>query len=170
MQKGETGVININSVLQQALNKSNVMLHYRGQYYKLNDKVMQIRNNYNKEIFNGDMGIIEQINIKNKTLTVNYNDRRIIYEEIELEELMPAYAITIHKSQGSEYPIVIIPVTMSNNIMLQRNLLYTGITRARKIVVLVGSEQGLKYAVDNNNTELRNTYLCERLRNVNGMN
>lgn len=163
MQKGETGTININSILQRILNNNKTLLQYRGQQFKLNDKAMQIKNNYDKEVFNGDVGIIEKVNIKDKTLSVNYIGKSIIYEETELEELSLAYAITIHKSQGCEYKIVVILITMSNQKILQRNLLYTGITRAKKIVVLIGSHYAVEYAV-NNNTQLRNTYLCKKLK------
>ena len=124
---------------------------------------MQIKNNYDKEVFNGDIGLIKYVNIKEKTLTVNFDGRNVVYKESELEELTLAYAITIHKSQGSEYPIVVMPVTLEHKVMLYRNLLYTGITRAKNVLVMVGNRQAVNYAVDNINSETRNTYLCERL-------
>lgn len=133
--------------------------------FKLSDKVMQIKNNYDKDIYNGDMGVIEYINLKDNSIDINFDGRRVKYEERELEEIALAYAVTIHKSQGSEYPIVVMPVTTEHYAMLYRNLLYTGITRAKKIVVIVGSKRALRYAVDNVNAEIRNTYLCERLMN-----
>lgn len=163
MQKGKAGVINMNDVLQGVLNKNQISLYYRGIQYKLNDKVMQIKNNYDKEVFNGDIGLIKYVNIKEKTLTVNFDGRNVVYKESELEELTLAYAITIHKSQGSEYPIVVMPVTLEHKVMLYRNLLYTGITRAKNVLVMVGNRQAVNYAVDNINSETRNTYLCERL-------
>ena len=163
MQKGKTGVINMNNILQDVLNRSQISLYYRGIQYKLNDKVMQIRNNYDKEVFNGDIGLIKYVNIKEKALNVNFDGRNVIYKENELEELTLAYATTIHKSQGSEYPIVVMPITLEHRVMLYRNLLYTGITRAKNAIVIVGNRQAVNYAVDNINSEIRNTYLCERL-------
>lgn len=163
MQKGKTGVINMNNILQDVLNRSQISLYYRGIQYKLNDKVMQIRNNYDKEVFNGDIGLIKYVNIKEKALNVNFDGRNVIYKENELEELTLAYATTIHKSQGSEYPIVVMPITLEHRVMLYRNLLYTGITRAKNVIVMVGNRQAVNYAVDNINSEIRNTYLCERL-------
>lgn len=143
----------------------DLKLIFRGTQFKLNDKVMQIVNNYEKEVFNGDSGLIEYINIKDRTLTVNYDGRRILYNEKELEEFILAYVITIHKSQGSEYPIVVMSITTEHYVMLYRNLLYTRITRAKKVMVIIGNKQALNYAIDNVDVEIRNTYLCERLMN-----
>ena len=165
MQKGTAGVNNINRILQDTLNKSNISFNYRGTLFKLHDKVMQIVNNYDKDVFNGDVGRIKYVNIKEHSLTVNFDGKSVVYEEKELEELIPAYAITIHKSQGSEYPVVVMLITKEHSLMLYRNLLYTGITRAKKAIVIVGSREALNYVVDNVNPEKRNTYLCERLIN-----
>jgi exodeoxyribonuclease V alpha subunit len=124
---------------------------------------MQIKNNYDKEVFNGDIGIIVSVNTDDRTLKVNFDNRMVDYDVTELDELVHAYATTIHKAQGSEYPIVVMPILMNHYVMLQRNLLYTGITRAKKILVLVGTKKALSYAVQNVTVTKRNTLLKERL-------
>ncbi len=124
---------------------------------------MQIKNNYEKEVFNGDIGFVESVDMQNRTLTVSFDGRSISYEASELDELVHAYATTIHKAQGSEYPVVVMPVLMSHFCMLQRNLLYTGITRAKKILVLVGIKKALAYGIRNVTVTRRNTMLKERL-------
>ena len=166
MQRSETGAANLNSVLQAALNPCEIHLKRGATEYRLYDKVMQVRNNYDKEVFNGDVGFISAINTEERTLKVRFDDREIEYEALELDELVLAYATTIHKAQGSEYPIVIIPITFSHYVMLQRNLLYTGITRAKKVVVLVGNRNAIYRAVKNNDVKNRNTCLRERLREI----
>lgn len=118
---------------------------------------MQIRNNYDKEVFNGDIGVIESVNLEERELMVRFDDRPVTYDVTELDELVLAYATTIHKSQGSEYPIVVIPILMNHFMMLQRNLIYTGITRAKKVLVLVGTKKALTYAVRNVTVSKRNT-------------
>ena len=127
---------------------------------------MQIRNNYDKEVFNGDVGKVVQINLEEREMTAEFDGRAVVYDVSELDELVLAYATTIHKSQGSEYPIVVMPVLMSHYVMLQRNLIYTGITRAKKVLVLVGTKKAVAYAVNNVTVTKRNTMLAERLRNV----
>jgi helicase, recD/traA family len=124
---------------------------------------MQIKNNYEKEVFNGDIGTIVSVNESDRTLSVCFDGKVVSYEVSELEELVHAYATTIHKAQGSEYPIVVMPMTMSHFIMLQRNLVYTGITRAKKILVMVGTKKALNYAIKNVTITKRNTLLRERL-------
>ena len=124
---------------------------------------MQIRNNYDKNVFNGDIGFISAVDTAERTLSVIYDGRVIEYDVSELDELTLAYAITIHKSQGSEFPVVVMPVTMKHFVMLQRNLIYTGITRAKKICVLVGTTKALAYAIKQNTVSKRNTKLKERL-------
>jgi exodeoxyribonuclease V alpha subunit len=163
MQRGETGAVNLNALLQEALNPGKLCLRRGGIEYRLGDKVMQIKNNYDKEVFNGDIGQVSAVNIQERELTVLFDERPVNYDISELDELVLAYAITIHKSQGSEYPIVVMPFTMQHFIMLQRNLLYTGVTRAKKILVLVGTKKAIGYAVKNNKTTKRNTCLAERL-------
>ena len=166
MQRGDTGAANLNAVLQEALNKSHLSLRRGGVEYRLGDKIMQIRNNYDKDIFNGDIGSVTKIDIEERTLEVTFDGRPVLYELSETDELVLAYACTIHKSQGSEYPIVVMPLTMSHYVMLERNLLYTGITRAKKVLILLGEKRAIAMAVKNNNVTRRNTRLAERLRDV----
>ncbi len=165
MQRGDCGAANLNQLLQEALNPGDLFLRRGGTQYRLHDKVMQIRNNYDKEVFNGDIGRIVQVDPEERELTVDFDGRQVLYDVSELDELVLAYAVTIHKSQGSEYPIVVMPITMSHFVMLQRNLLYTGVTRAKKILVLIGSKKALYYAEKNETTTGRNTRLSLRIRN-----
>lgn len=164
MQKGVVGATNLNLALQEALNPQGDGLRRSGFIFRRDDKVMQIRNNYDKEVFNGDIGIIESVDLQNRTLKVNFDQHVVEYESSELDELVHAYATTIHKAQGSEYPIVVMPVLMNHYVMLQRNLIYTGITRAKKILVMVGTKKALACAVRNVTVNRRNTLLKERLQ------
>lgn len=164
MQRGVCGAANLNRVLQEAMNPCSLFLQRGGVQYRLRDKVMQIRNNYEKEVFNGDIGAISRVDTEERELTVNFDGREVCYDVSELDELSLAYATTIHKAQGSEYPIVVMPFTMSHYVMLQRNLLYTGVTRAKKILVLIGEKKAVWYAIKNETTSARNTKLAERLR------
>lgn len=168
MQKGETGTANLNAVLQDALNPSEISIKYGGIFYKLGDKVMQIKNNYDKNVFNGDIGRITQMDMEDRTLIINFDGNEVSYDATELDEVVLAYATTVHKSQGSEYKIVIAPFTIQHYMMLQRNLLYTCITRAKKIMILVGTKKAIGMAVRNNKIIKRNTKLAERLPNVTG--
>ena len=178
MQRGVVGATNLNLALQEALNPAEHEIYMRGRgevtvpkdclrrsgfAFRLDDKVMQIKNNYDKEVFNGDIGVIASVNVEERTLKVNFDGRLIEYDVTELDELVHAYATTIHKSQGSEYPIVVMPILMNHYVMLQRNLIYTGITRAKKILVMVGTKKALSYAVRNVTVTKRNTLLKERL-------
>ena len=178
MQRGVVGATNLNLSLQEALNPAEHDIFMRGRgkvtmpkeclrrsgfAYRADDKVMQIKNNYDKEVFNGDIGRIESVNETDRTLTVNFDGRSIEYDATELDELVHAYATTIHKAQGSEYPIVVMPILMNHYVMLQRNLIYTGITRAKKVLVMVGTKKALAYAVRNVTVTKRNTLLRERL-------
>jgi len=129
---------------------------------------MQIRNNYDKGIFNGDLGYIEEVDMKERTLIASFDGISVGYEVSELDELSLAYATTIHKSQGSEYPIVVMPILMNHYVMLQRNLIYTGITRAKKICVLIGTTKVLAYAIHHMSVLKRNTKLKERLKSITG--
>lgn len=158
------GAAHLNTLLQEALNPSEVCLRRSGYSFRVNDKVMQIRNNYDKEVFNGDIGTVSSLDLEERKLTVRFDDREVEYDVTELDELVQAYAITIHKSQGSEYPIVVMPVLMTHFVMLQRNLIYTGITRAKKLLVLVGTKKAIGYAVRNVTVTNRNTRLKERLQ------
>ena len=166
MQKGMVGASNLNILLQDAINPSDKCLYRAGRSFRQNDKVMQIRNNYDKEVFNGDIGFISEIDFDNNKLNVAFDNRIIEYDITELDELVQAYAITIHKSQGSEYPVVVMPVMMTHFIMLQRNLIYTGITRAKKVLVIVGTKKAVSYSVRNVTVTKRNTKLKERLQEV----
>ena len=166
MQRGAVGATTLNLSLQEALNPEGEGLRRSGMIFRPFDKVMQIKNNYEKEVFNGDIGIIASVNLSDRTLLVNFDDRSVEYDSTELDELVHAYATTIHKAQGSEYPIVVMPVLMNHYVMLQRNLIYTGITRAKKILVLVGTKKALSYAVHNVTVTKRNTLLKERIKNA----
>ncbi|HZJ83794.1 MAG TPA: ATP-dependent RecD-like DNA helicase, partial [Clostridia bacterium] len=163
MQRGDTGAVNINSILQESLNKETRFIKYGGTVFKVGDKVMQIRNNYDKNIFNGDIGRIASIDLEDKIINIDFEGSIIEYDSTELDEIMLAYATTVHKSQGSEYKIVIAPFTTQHFMMLQRNLLYTCITRARDVLVLVGTERAIGIAVGNNKIVKRNTMLDQRI-------
>ena len=165
MQRGTVGAGNLNIELQNALNPTGPSLARGGYTFRQGDKVMQIRNNYDKNVFNGDIGYITAVDTNERTLTVTFDSRLVEYDITELDEIVLAYAVTIHKSQGSEFPVVVMPMTMKHFVMLQRNLVYTGITRAKKICVLVGTTKALAYAIRNNTVSKRNTKLKERLNN-----
>lgn len=166
MQRGVVGAANLNVALQQALNHNTAALVRGGYTFKEGDRVMQLRNNYDKDVYNGDLGYVRSVDMEERTLTVDFDGQMVEYEASELDELALAYATTIHKSQGSEYPIVVMPVLMTHYVMLQRNLIYTGITRAKKICVLVGQTKALAYAIHNMKVLKRNTRLKERLAPV----
>ncbi|WP_291440066.1 ATP-dependent RecD-like DNA helicase [Desulfovibrio sp.] len=163
MHKGAVGAGHMNARLQEALNPNGLEVRRGERAFRLHDKVMQIRNNYDKDVFNGDMGRISFLDLADRTLSVTFDDRVVPYEFDELDELAPAYAISIHKSQGSEYPAVVIPIMMQHYVLLQRNLIYTGATRGKKLVILVGESRALHMAVKNNKTRKRYTRLAERL-------
>ena len=163
MQRGVVGAANLNTILQNALNNSTQSLSRSGYVFKKGDRVMQIRNNYDKDVFNGDIGVVASINQEDRTLAVDFDSHIVEYEISELDELTLAYATTIHKSQGSEYPIVVMPVMMNHYVMLQRNLIYTGITRSKKVCVLIGQVKALAYAVHHQTVTDRNTLLKERI-------
>ncbi len=166
MQRGEVGARHLNEILQESLNPSPSSILHNGQRYKLYDKVMQIKNNYDKNVFNGDVGKITQINLEEKTVFITFDQNEVQYEVGELDEVVLAYAVTIHKSQGSEYKIVVAPFVTQHYMMLQRNLLYTCVTRAKNIMVLVGSKKAVAMALRNNKVEQRNTLLAKRLQEL----
>lgn len=162
MNKGAIGTYNLNHILQQLLNPENTyqQVTYSGTVFKHKDKVMQIRNNYDKQVYNGDMGIIEEIDLEGKQLIVNFSDSRVVtYEFDELNELMLAYAISIHKSQGSEYSAVIVPVFTQHFMLLQRNLIYTALTRAKKLCIFIGQVKAIAMALRNTKGSQRITFL-----------
>lgn len=165
MNRGLLGTRNINTLIQQKLNgHSNPKITKFGTSFAPGDKVIQMTNNYDKEIFNGDIGYIHSINLDDGIIKIYFEEKLKEYETHELDELSLAYAISIHKSQGSEFPIVVIPVAMEHFTLLARNLLYTAITRGRKLVVLIGQKKAIGMAVHNNKAALRLTKLAERLR------
>jgi len=169
MYRGPTGVTSLNEELQARLNpRAFAELEWGGHTFRVGDKVMQTRNNYDKGVFNGDVGWIRSISKENSTLQVEFLEEAgpllVTYEFHELDELVLAYAITVHKSQGSEYLAIVVPLVRQHSLLLQRNLLYTAITRARRLCVLVGQPRALEMAVRNDRVALRNTGLAERLR------
>ncbi|MDZ4198929.1 MAG: AAA family ATPase, partial [Kiritimatiellia bacterium] len=163
MQRGELGARNLNTVLQAALNPQGASIERFGGIYRIGDKVMQIENNYDKEVFNGDIGRITRILPETGDLEVTFDGSAVNYRPHELDELVLSYAVTIHKSQGSEYPCVIVPLHTQHYILLQRNLIYTAVTRGRRLVLLVGSRKALAIAVRTADTKRRLTTLRERL-------
>ncbi len=163
-RRGQLGTDNLNKTLQSALNKNTLCLRRGANEYRKGDKVMQIKNNYDKDIYNGDIGIISNVNLIDKNLTVNFDEKYVDYDILELEELTLSYSCTIHKSQGGEYLIVVMSLTFGHYIMLERNLLYTGVTRAKKVCIIIGEKRAVKYAVGNNVSHKRYTLLAERLK------
>ncbi len=169
MYKGAVGVTLLNEELQARLNPATTgMLEWNGHAFRPGDKVMQVRNDYDKGVFNGDIGWIRQINKEDSTLKVEFQEEAgpllVEYEFHELDELVLAYAVTIHKSQGSEYPAIVVPLVQQHYMLLQRNLLYTAITRAKRLCVVIGQPRALEVAVKNDRVAMRNTGLAERLR------
>lgn len=165
MHKGPVGTMRLNMELQRTLNTSKGARAVRmGVTYQEGDKVMQVRNNYQKDVYNGDIGRIFKINGDEGLAIVQMDNGLVSYEFTELDELVHAYAVSIHKSQGSEYPAVVIPLLTQHYVMLQRNLLYTGITRGKRLVIIVGSPKAAAIAVHNDKTRKRWTRLAERLR------
>jgi len=163
MQRGETGAVHLNERLQEALNPAGAPVRYGGTVFRQGDKVMQVKNNYDKNVFNGDIGRILAVDKEERTLLLSFDGIHVPYDLSEMDEVVLAYATTVHKSQGSEYPIVVAPLTLQHYMMLQRNLLYTCVTRARKVMVLVGSKKAVAMAVRNNKITRRHTLLAERL-------
>jgi exodeoxyribonuclease V alpha subunit len=164
MHKGVVGTTNLNQVLQKVLNPNPVLIETRGSIFKSGDKVMHLKNNYQKEVFNGDIGTISSIDRKQEMLSVDYYGRTVDYDFSEMDEIALAYAISVHKSQGSEYPAIILPIVTQHFVMLQRNLLYTAITRATKLVILIGTPKALGIALKNNKPRLRLSSLAVQLR------
>jgi len=168
MNRGTCGTANLNSEIQQMLNaEEKDSIEVGGRIFKLDDKVMQITNNYDKNVFNGDMGSIRYINAKERVLAVRFDSERLIkYTADEFSELVHAYAVTVHKSQGCEFPAVIVIMLSQHYMMLGRNLLYTAMTRAKKLLIIVGSRKALEMATANFRSEVRHTRLQERLREI----
>jgi len=164
MHKGTVGAGNLNTELQKALNPGVEGVIRGGRLFRVNDKVMQIVNNYDKDVYNGDIGRIDSIDAEAQEIIVTFDERDIVYDYADLDELVHAYAVSVHKSQGSEYPAVVVPILTHHYVLLQRNLLYTAVTRGKKLVVLVGTKKALAIAVKNNRTRNRFTLLEQRLR------
>jgi exodeoxyribonuclease V alpha subunit len=161
----------LNRRLQAALNPpserrdwTRAEKRHGSRVFRLGDRVMQIRNNYDKDVFNGDMGRITALDPVDQVLTVDIDGQDVAYDFSELDELVQAYAVSVHKSQGSEYRAVVVPVLTSHYVMLQRNLLYTAVTRAKELVVLVGTRRAMGIAVGNNKIMQRHTALDARLK------
>ena len=189
MRKGALGVEGLNVMLQERLNpaaEQKSEYSYGDRIFRAGDKVMQIKNNYQLEweitgdhnivvqsgtgVFNGDVGVIKQVNQYLKLLEILFDDgRRVYYPFAQLDELELAYAVTIHKSQGSEYPLVILPILSGPEMLMSRNLLYTAVTRAKRCVILIGSEARIQQMIDNDHVQRRYTSLCERLKEAGGM-
>jgi len=166
MQKGILGARNLNQTMQRILNPHGEEVERFGTVFRCGDRVMQTENDYDKEVYNGDLGTIEHLDHENTEAQIRYEDRVVQYDFRELDALLHAYAITIHKSQGSEYPVVIIPVHTQHYVMLQRTLLYTALTRAKKLVILVGSEKAIRLAVSQTESKKRITTLRDRLQSA----
>jgi len=155
MHKGLVGTLNLNKVLQAALNPTARRVAIMGNHYALDDKVMHLKNNYQKDVFNGDIGMIQDLDVADESLCVDYDGRTVSYDFAELDELSLAYAISVHKSQGSEYPAIVLPLMTHHYALLQRNLLYTAITRGSRLVVIVGTNKALAIALQNDRPRQR---------------
>jgi exodeoxyribonuclease V alpha subunit len=163
MHKGLIGVANLNVELQKKLNPGHSGISHGAWNFRLGDKVMQTVNNYDKDVFNGDIGWISKIEPEQREVAIDFDGRIVPYDYSDLDEVILAYAVSVHKSQGSEYPVVILPVSTQHYLLLQRNLIYTGITRAKKLVVMIGTKKALAIAIRNNKPQRRYTLLSERL-------
>jgi len=163
MHKGEVGTVALNRLLQERLNPDGRELVRGQRAYRVGDRILQLRNNYDKEVFNGDLGRILAIDTEDETLGAEFDGREVEYGFDELDEIGLAYAISVHKSQGSEYPAVVMPVVSQHYMLLQRNLIYTGLTRARKLAVLMGSRRAMHMGLGNERGRQRHTSLAVRL-------
>ncbi|MDJ0593669.1 MAG: ATP-dependent RecD-like DNA helicase [Pleurocapsa sp. MO_226.B13] len=170
MTRGLVGTRNLNKVLQQLINppsEDKEELVRGDSILRVSDRVMQLKNDYNKEVFNGDLGIVRAIDKTEKEVTIDFDDRDVVYDFADLNEITLAWATSIHKSQGSEYPVVILPLYTSHYVMLSRNLFYTGLTRSKKLALIVGSEKAIAIAVKQVKQQLRYTRLKSRLESRN---
>lgn len=170
LYRGYAGVNRLNSILQKILNPERAFLS-RGQIvFKIGDKVMQLKNNYEKEVFNGDIGKITRINKKEDIIEVEFPEKRVIYQGQDINQITLAYAISVHKSQGTEYPVILMPLFTSHYLMLQRNLLYTALTRAKRLAIIVGEKKALAIAIKNDKMARRYTKLKQRIASIAGEN
>jgi len=163
MYRGLVGVDNLNSEMQKKFNRFQEGLKFGNREIRSHDKVMQIRNNYEKEVFNGDIGVVSHIDKQRYRVFVDFYGRSVVYEREEMDDLTLAYAVSVHKSQGSEYQTVVMPLLTQHYIMLQRNLFYTALTRAKKLSVIVGSYKALYIAIKNDKPVKRNCLVKEKL-------
>jgi len=166
MHKGEAGTQSLNEVLRERLNPSGPEIVRGMVRFRLGDRVLQTKNDYEKDVFNGDLGHIVEVDPEEGELLVSFDGRSVAYDRTELDELAPAYAISIHKSQGSEYPVVVVPILTQHYVMLRRNLIYTALTRAKRLAMLIGSRRALLLGLHNAGGEQRHTYLNHRLREL----
>jgi exodeoxyribonuclease V alpha subunit len=163
MHRGPAGTQVLNRLLQEKMNDAGPALESRGQQFRVGDKVLQTKNDYEREVFNGDLGVVTAVDTEHCVLRVAFDEREVECEDAELDSLTLAYAISIHKSQGSEYPAVIVPLLSSHFVMLSRNLVYTAVTRAKRLCVLVADPRALRIALSSERREARHTALKERL-------
>lgn len=163
MHKGVVGAVNLNNKLQDVLNPGEDIVVRGSRRYRLNDKVMQIKNNYDKEVFNGDIGRITRVEPIDQEIIISFDGRKVSYDFTDLDEIVLSYAVSVHKSQGSEYPAVVMPILTQHYMLLQRDLIYTAVTRGRKLVVMVGTRKALAIGVKNDKTRKRYTYLRHRM-------
>jgi exodeoxyribonuclease V alpha subunit len=164
MNKGIVGAVNLNHALQEALNPHGEGIVRGENRFRVGDKVMQIRNNYDREVFNGDIGRVESIDTAGQQVTIRFEDRPVVYEFSDLDEIVLAYAVSVHKAQGSEFKAVVLPVVTQHFVLLQRNLIYTAVTRARKLMVMIGTRKALAIAIRNEAPQKRYTRLQSRIR------
>ncbi|MCC5619753.1 ATP-binding domain-containing protein, partial [Nostoc sp. CHAB 5836] len=166
MTRGVVGTRNLNTVLQQLINPPSadkVEINRGGMTLRVGDRVIQQMNDYQREVFNGDLGIITDIDTVEQEVAVQYGGRSVVYDYADLNEITLAWSVTIHKSQGSEYPVVILPLYMQHYMMLSRNLFYTGLTRAKKLAIVVGAKKAISLAVRSTDDQRRYTRLRSRL-------
>jgi exodeoxyribonuclease V alpha subunit len=164
MHRGPAGTAALNQMLQAALNPTGPAIEHHGQTFRVGDKVLQLKNDYEREVHNGDLGIVQRVSLEERQLTARFDGRDVVYQDADLDMLTLAYATSIHKSQGSEYPAVVIPLLTAHFVMLSRNLVYTAVTRGKKLCVLVADPRALKLALGEVRREERVTRLTERLR------
>jgi exodeoxyribonuclease V alpha subunit len=170
MTRGDVGTRNLNQVLQQLVNPPSPQkaeITRGGMTLRVGDRILQQKNDYDREVFNGDLGVITAMDLEEQEVVAQFGDREVTYDYADLNEITLAFATTIHKSQGSEYPVVILPVFMQHYMMLSRNLVYTGITRARKLVILVGPQKAIRLAINQVKAQERYTLLAHRLQSIN---
>jgi exodeoxyribonuclease V alpha subunit len=164
MHRGVVGAGNLNLALQGRLNQNTRGIERGNRTFRMGDKVMQIKNNYDKEVFNGDMGRVVGLEPETREAIISFEGRELPYDFTDLDEVILAYAVSVHKSQGSEYPAVIIPILIQHYMLLQRNLIYTAVTRGKKLVILVGTRKALAIGIRNDKTLKRYTFLEKRLQ------